>query len=170
MLFNYFDSYGWYTTQPKFASRVASHAPEIIPASAVVGEPYPNWTGHAWVNMPYVEPEPAPEVVLPTEPPPIWEWYIDHGPWADRLGLAAMAIDISTIPELVAIRSDTARRKWVDLKDIRTIGAVWFLAGAEHPVLGTLATPLLTAEEATLALNTKPTTEDNLALRKVYFS
>lgn len=104
------------------------------------------------------------------EPAPVWEWYIDHGPLTDRLGAAAAAIDLSVIPGVVAVRSDFGRRKWIDLKDLRVIAAFRYLAGQPHPVLGTLEQPLITVDVANVALNTLPTSADNLALRKLYFS
>lgn len=121
------------------------------------------WDGTQFVAPPAPPAPPAPEA-------PVWEWYIDLGPFSDRLGAAAPAIDLSTVPGVIAIRSDFARRKWIDLKDVRVIGALWFLAGQPHPVLGTLAQPILTGAVVTAALGTKPAAEENLALRKLYFS
>ena len=110
----------------------------------------------------------------PTEPPapepPVWAWYIDIGPFTDRLGMASAAIDWSTEPGVVVIRNDLARRKWIDLQDQRVIAALGYLAGQPHPALGTLAQPLLTAEVVTSTLSTPVVAEENLALRKLYFS
>lgn len=112
----------------------------------------------------------SPPPPAPPAPGPVWEWYIDIGPFTDRLGLASAAIDLSTEPGVVVIRNDLARRKWIDLKDQRVIAALWYLAGQAHPVLGTLVTPLLTASVVTSALSTPVAAEENLALRKLYFS
>lgn len=106
----------------------------------------------------------------PVIPPPVWEWFIDLGPFSDRLGAAAPAIDISTDPGVIAIRSDFARRKWIDLKDLRVAGALSYLAGQAHPVLGTLATPLISVQDVTTILSTPVTDVESLALRKLYFS
>lgn len=104
-------------------------------------------------------------------PVPEWAWYIDHGPFTDRLGgMATMVIDTSSEPGFVGIRADFARRKWIDLKDPRVIATVRYLAGQPLPGLGTLAQPLLTAEQADAALNTPVALGENLALRKLYFS
>lgn len=120
--------------------------------------------GKKYENGQFVEvPQPAPE-------PPVWAWYIDIGPFTDRLGLASAAIDLSSEQGVVVIRNDLARRKWIDLKDPRVIAALWYLAGQPHPVLGTLAQPLLTAAVVTSALSTAVSAEENLALRKLYFS
>lgn len=164
-----FDEWGWYAGPADDAEfdRVTETGPGAIPANRVPGEPYPNWTGFAWIMLSFVEP------LLPLEseaPKAEWAWLIDLGPFSDRLGPAAVAIDLSTAPGLVAIRSDFARRKWIDLKDPRVIAAVHYLAGQPHPALGTLAQPLITGEVASAALNTLPTPAENLALRKLYFS
>lgn len=113
-------------------------------------------------RWPDVEPTPA--------PPPAWEWLMDIGPFTDRLGAASVAIDVSTDPKLVAVRSDFGRRKWIDLKDPRVIAAVQYLAGQPHTILGTMAQPLLTPEQATAVLSTPVAEAENLALRKLYFS
>lgn len=110
------------------------------------------------------------EVASPPESEPEWAWYMDLGPFADRLGAASVAIDLSVEPGVVAIRNDFSRRKWIDLKDPRVIAALWYLAGQPHPVLGTLAAPLLTSAAVTTILSTPVPLKDNLALRKLYFS
>lgn len=110
-----------------------------------------------------VAPEPAPA--------PEWAWYIDHGPFTDRLGgMATMVIDTSSEPGFVAIRADFARRKWIDLKDPRVAATVHYLAGQPLPGLGSLAQALLTAEQADAVLDTPVVQSENLALRKLYFS
>lgn len=102
---------------------------------------------------------------------PDWAWFIDHGPFADRLGATAtMTIDVSADPGFVAIRADFARRKWIDLKDPRVAATVNYLAGQPLPVLGALATPLITPERAAQILAAKPELTENLALRKLYFN
>lgn len=110
------------------------------------------------------------ERVDPPSPEPEWSWYMDLGPFADRLGAASVAIDLSVEPGVVVIRNDFSRRKWIDLKDQRVIAALWYLAGQPHPVLGTLAAPLLTSAAVTTILSTPVPLKDNLALRKLYFS
>lgn len=164
-----YDLFGWFDgiAQDGDVDRVTEVAPGVIPAVRVPGELYPNWSGHEWLGLPYVEPTPSPEPeIMETE----WAWLIDLGPFSDRLGPAAVAIDLSTAPGLVAIRSDFARRKWIDLKDPRVIAAVHYLAGQPHPALGTLAQALITDEVASAVLNTLPAPAENLALRKLYFS
>lgn len=123
--------------------------------------------GWAYSNGSFVAPT---QPLASPPPPPEWEWLLDIGPFSDRLGMASVSIDLSTIPGLVAIRADFARRKWIDLKDARVIAAVYYLAGQAHPALGTLAQPLLTVEQAAAVVTTKPTAMENMALRKLYFS
>lgn len=168
MKFKY-DGWGWYAGPAEEGEfdRVTDAGPGAIPAERVPGEHYPNWTGHEWVMLEYFVPEPTPD---PEQPEAEWSWLIDLGPFSDRLGPAAVAIDLSTAPGLVAIRSDFARRKWIDLKDPRVIAAVHYLAGQPHPALGTLAQALITDEVASTVLNTLPAPAENLALRKLYFS
>lgn len=131
----------------------------IVASPELMAERYPEGN---YREVPEPPPPPAPE--------PEWAWYMDLGPFADRLGAASVAIDLSTEPGVVVIRNDFSRRKWIDLKDPRVIAALWYLAGQPHPVLGTLATPLLTPTAVTTILTTPVPLKDNLALRKVYFS
>lgn len=165
-ILHYYDIYGWYTPA-EIPDRSTELGPSSVPAERVVGEPWPNWTGDEWAMLIYVEPAP---LDAPEAPEPEWAWYLDLGPFSDRLGPAASAIDLSTAPGLVAIRSDFARRKWIDLKDPRVIAAVMYLAGQPHPVLGTLAEPLISGATAAAAVTTRPAPGENLALRKLYFS
>lgn len=130
----------------------------ILADEAFMAENYPPGTYRLGSTQ---DPEPA---------PPVWKWYIDIGPFTDRLGMASAAIDLSAEPGVVVIRNDLARRKWIDLKDMRVVAALWYLAGQPHPALGTLATPLLTAAVVNSTLNTPVAEAENLALRKLYFS
>lgn len=160
---HYFDAAGWLSPLP-----IPGRSTDIAPPTDDLPEGYGwNFTGHRWVSAQLA---PALPPLPPPAPEPEWAWLIDTGPFTDRLGAAAVAIDISTEPSLVAIRSDFARRKWIDLKDQRVAGAIAYLSGQRHPVLGTLAQPLLTAAQAQAILTTKPTPAENLALRKLYFN
>lgn len=165
-ILHYYDIYGWYTST-EITDRSTELGPSSVPAERVVGQPWPNWTGEGWAMLDYAEPVP---LVEPEAPEPEWAWYLDLAPFSDRLGQAASVIDLSTAAGLVAIRSDFARRKWIDLRDPRVSAAVHYLSGQPHPVLGTLAQPLITAEAAAAILTTRPELGENLALRKLYFS
>lgn len=152
----------------QFVAQIASEWDHIeridTPAEQALGV----GIGWGWDGAEFTAP-PAPPPA-PTPPAPVWAWYIDLGPFTDRLGAGSAAIDLSTEPGVIAVRSDFARRKWIDLKDARVIAALWYLAGQPHPVLGTLASPVLSAATVTSALSTPVALAENLALRKLYFS
>jgi len=62
MQFNY---QGWYVTSG-FEDRFASIAPTNTSISEVEGALRSNWTGHVWVEMPYVAPiVPVPTIEVP---------------------------------------------------------------------------------------------------------
>lgn len=122
--------------------------------------------GFGYVGGVFTAP-PAPE--QPPAPPDPCEWLMDLGPFADRLGAKAFEVDTSTVPGVIAVAKDLARRKWVDLKDPRVAASLYYLAGHTVPVLGTLAVPILTDAEVLVILTTPVPMEANRALRKLYF-
>lgn len=99
---------------------------------------------------------PAPEPVAP-----VWEWYIDIGPFFDRFGAAKMAVLTSSDAGVQAILKDTQARKWLDLRLPEIEQSVQYVASK---------VPELTAELQDQIVNTKPAEHENLALRKLYFS
>lgn len=105
----------------------------------------------------------------PEPPPPVWEWYVDIGPFTDRFGVKAFAVDSSPDPFVQLFNRDLSRRKWVDLKDPRVAMALGYLAGQTVPGVGTIAAPILTPAEVTAFLGTPVRPDENLALRKLYF-
>lgn len=48
--------------------------------------------------------------------PPVYQWYIDIGPFFDRFGSAKMAVLTSTDTTVAAIVEDVKIRKWIDLQ------------------------------------------------------
>ena len=104
-----------------------------------------------------------------TTPPPVWEWYIDIGPFVDRFGTKSLALDTSTDPIVQAFSKDLSRRKWINLQDPRVSMTLGYLAGVTVPGIGTIAAPILTPAEVTDILTAPVTPEENLALRKQYF-
>ena len=104
-------------------------------------------------------------VVETPEPPapaaPVWEWYIDIGPFFDRFGAAKMAVLTSADVGVQAIIKDTQVRKWLDLRLPEIEQSVQYLASK---------VPKLTAELQDQIVNIKPEDHENLALRKLYFS
>lgn len=104
-------------------------------------------------------------VVETPEPPapaaPVWEWYIDIGPFFDRFGAAKMPVLTSSDAGVQAILKDTQVRKWLDLRLPEIEQSVQYVASK---------VPALTAELQDQIVNTKPAEHENLALRKLYFS
>lgn len=104
-------------------------------------------------------------VVETPEPPapaaPVWEWYIDIGPFFDRFGAAKMPVLTSADVGVQAIIKDTQIRKWLDLRLPEIGQSVQYIASK---------VPELTTELQDQIVNTKPAEHENLALRKLYFS
>lgn len=103
--------------------------------------------------------------VVPDTPAPApvnqTEWLIDIGPFFDRFGAAKIAVLTSTDPGVKAILADTQVRKWVDLKRPDVGQGVAYIGTVVAAVTPALQTAILT---------TPVTPEENLALRKLYFS
>lgn len=119
-----FDLWGWYTTDPRFADRVADSAPEGKPGKPVVGKPYPNWTGFAWQMQTYVAP-PAP-VEPEALPLPADAWWITPGGFKDRFdslgypGLKRAILGLSRTNDVCyAVLADLTGRHYVDLQGRR---------------------------------------------------
>jgi hypothetical protein len=104
-------------------------------------------------------------VVETPEPPapeaPVWEWYIDIGPFFDRFGAAKMPVLTSADIGVQAILKDTQVRKWLDLRLPEIEQSVQYIASK---------VPELTVQLQDQIVNTKPAEHENLALRKMYFS
>ena len=104
-------------------------------------------------------------VVETPEPPapaaPVWEWYIDIGPFFDRFGAAKMPVLTSSDVGVQAILKDTQVRKWIDLRLPEIEQSVQYIASK---------VPELTVQLQAQIINTKPAEHENLALRKMYFS
>lgn len=56
---NHFDKYGWYTTE-QLPGRSTTIAPSNTSETTTPGELRANFTGYAWVDLPYQAPPPAP--------------------------------------------------------------------------------------------------------------
>lgn len=100
------------------------------------------------------EPEPAPI------PSPVYEWFIDIGPFFDRFGVAKMQVLTSTDAGVRALITDIQVRKWIDLKLPEVAQSLVYL-GSVIPAV----TPALQSS----ILNTPVGEHENLALRKLYF-
>lgn len=153
-----YDLYGWYTTDIKYLNRKADFAPSPLPGQPTVGLLYPNWTGVAWVNQIYVQP-PIEEEELPTpENPELW--WIDVGPFRDRLGMDTMAIAASTHPVCLGVKEMLYDRKYIDLKDPRVSQLLDILIATAQPTASAYfpGSGPMTLIKKDIILNT-PTTE-----------
>ena len=103
--------------------------------------------------------QPEPPALVPE--PPVYETYIDLGPFYDRFGATKMAVLTSQDPGIRAILTDLNIRKWIDLARPDVAQAVQYV--------GSVVTQV-TPELQTTILNTAIAPEENLALRKLYFS
>ena len=101
------------------------------------------------------------ETPEPPAPAPVWEWYIDIGPFFDRFGAAKMYVLTSADVGVQAIIKDTQVRRWLDLRLPEIEQSVQYIASK---------VPALTTELQDQIVNTKPAEHENLALRKLYFS
>ena len=101
------------------------------------------------------------DVAPPPPAPNPTEWLIDVGPFFDRFGAAKMAVLTSTDAGVKAILADTQVRKWIDLQRADVAQSVAYIGTVVSAVTPALQTAILT---------TPVTPEENLALRKQFFS
>lgn len=100
-----------------------------------------------------------PPVVPPA--PPVWEWYIDIGPFFDRFREFKMPVLTSNDPAIQAILKDTQIRKWVDLKRPDVAQSLAYIGSKISGFTSAIQDEIL---------NSPLLPEENLALRKQYFS
>ncbi|MFN3437778.1 MAG: hypothetical protein ACK41V_08810 [Acidovorax sp.] len=124
-----FDLWGWYVGQAITPGlRTTTVAPANKSVASTIGAPRSNWTGVAWVVAPYVATPPAPE---PAGDPRMW--WIDLGPFKDRLGMDAPAIYASTSDACKGVVGMVEGRKYIDLKDPRIALMMGVLIATAHP-------------------------------------
>ena len=103
--------------------------------------------------------------VVPDTPAPApvnaTEWLIDIGAFFDRFGAAKMAVLTSADAGVKAILADTQVRKWIDLQRPDVAQSVAYIGTVIAAVTPALQTAILT---------TPVSPEENLALRKQFFS
>ena len=102
----------------------------------------------------------VPNVPAPEPTAPIWQWYIDIGPFFDRFGSVKMQVLTSSDVGVQAILKDIQVRKWIDLKLPEV---------AQSLVYVKTKVPEVTEELQDCILNTPVADSENLALRKLYF-
>ena len=116
----------------------------------------------------YIATETATHIVIelppaPPAPAPVDHaaWFIDIGPFMDRFGASKLAVLTSTDATVQAIIKDMMARKWIDLKRADVGTSLAYIGSVVPSVNGVLYLSIL---------NTPVTAEENLALRKLYFS
>jgi len=92
---------------------------------------------------------------------PIWSTFIDIGSFYDRFGEVKLAILMSTDPVVKAILADLSIRKWLDLSRPDVLASLEYIGSK---------VPELTNELILSVINTPVSEQENLALRKTYFS
>ena len=102
----------------------------------------------------------VPSVPTPEPTVPVWQWYIDIGPFFDRFGSTKMQVLTSSDPGVQAILKDIQVRKWIDLKIPEVSQSLVYVASK---------IPSVTQELQESILNTPVAEHENLALRKLYF-
>ncbi|MFZ2307538.1 MAG: hypothetical protein WAW34_09460 [Rhodoferax sp.] len=100
------------------------------------------------------------EAVLTVQTPDPRIWWIDVGPFKDRLGMDAMAIYSSTHDACKGVVGMVEGRKYFDLKDPRIAGMINVLIATQQPTANAVwpGSGPMTAEKRDVILNT-PTTE-----------
>lgn len=97
----------------------------------------------------------------PTSPPPDPRlWWIDVGPFKDRLGLDGLAISVSTHPVCAAVREQLYDRAFVDLQGAQLAQMLGMLKAAAQPTANPVfagSGPMTDAK--ILAITTTPTVE-----------
>lgn len=89
-------------------------------------------------------------------------WLIDVGPFFDRFGASKMPVLMSADATVQAIVKDLQVRKWIDLQRVDV--------GQGIDVLIAKAVAGITPTLKAAVLTTPVTADENLALRRVYFS
>lgn len=146
----HYDIYGWLT-----AAVIADRSTDVPPPQETETLKA-NWTGESWVLREYTAP-PAPEAPQPSPT----AWLIDIGPFFDRFGVAKMAVLTSADTGVKAILSDLQVRKWIDLQRIDVAQGMAYVGSKVPAVTTALQYAILT---------TPVSADENLALRKQFFS
>jgi hypothetical protein len=103
----------------------------------------------------------VPDPVIPPVPYNTLDWLIDIGPFFDRFGSAKMDVLTSQDAYVKAVVQDVMVRKWVDLKRADVAQGL-YLIGSKIPSV--------TSALQNTILSTIVSSEENMALRKMYFN
>lgn len=140
-------------------------ASSLVPSTAIIIEQTTlldnigmGYTYTGTGEIPFVIPQ---EVVVPPNQATPWLWFIDVGPFFDRFGAFKLPILTSTDPGVKALITDLQIRKWVDLQHTQVSSGLAYIS---------TVIPALTSDIRLQILTTPVTPEENMALRKLYFS
>ena len=148
---NYFTNEGWFSSNP-----IQDRSTDIqLPLDNLQSGYAWNFTGYQWVQLKLIPDAP---IVIPTPT----EFLIDVGPFFDRFDSAKMSVLTSQNTTVKAIVQDLQVRKWVDLKRSDVSQGI--------DALIQLGVSGITPELKTSILTTPVAPEENLALRKLFFS
>lgn len=148
-----YDNYGWYAGEGDGDRSTTIAPPEHT--GPTVGQPFPNWTGLAWVTPNYSIPVP------PTPVEDLRKWWIHVGPFKDRLGMDALAIAASTHDACKAVIEMLNGRLYVDLKSDKTLALLNILKATNQPTANAIFSgsgPMTDPKIATVV--DTPTTEE----------
>lgn len=155
-MFYKYDFAGWYAgSTDQELDRTTDVKPTNLTVTEVEGEMRSNFTGYEWIEMPYVHSE------APAPAGNVWDAYIDIGPFFDRFGAQKIPVLSSTDATVQAILRDVQVRKWLDLNRPDVAQSLAFI--------GTKVAGLTPALQSAI-ITTPVTPEENMALRKTYFS
>lgn len=127
-----FDLCGWFVGAVAAAgARTTEREPANKSTSEAVGALRSNWTGLAWRQVPYEAP-PVIEEPQPAEDPRLW--WVDVGPFKDRLGMDAPAIYASNHDACKGVVGMVEGRKYIDLRDPRIANMMGVLIATGQPV------------------------------------
>lgn len=118
-----YDSWGWLSDRI-IPDRVTDAAPPAH-GPRIVGDPYPNWTGTAWVLLPYAEP------VAPTPEPVVEDKRITRLAFRNRFTFSErIAIEqaAGTDVQVRVLQKDMEAATWVDLSRQDTLQGLQLLA------------------------------------------
>ena len=156
MTFYIFDDYGWYSgSSVTRVDRSVEVKPSNLSVTTVAGEKRANYTGYAWIDIPYVVPVITPVV----EPETPYKWKLDVGAFFDRFGSSKIEILSSQESTVQAIVRDCLTRHWIDLKQDTT----------KDGVLALVSLGLITSSASDSILSTPASNYENSALRKLFY-
>lgn len=159
----YYDDFGWLSQTP-VEGRSTTVAPPTESLADGWAWNYVGIAGREWEAM-----ELNPALIEPIAPLlPESYWWIDTGPFKDRLGMDALAIGASTHDACKGVMAMLEGRKYVDLKEVKTSAMLDILIATGQPAANPIfpgSGPMTGAKKATI-LNT-PTTEKERHLKGV---